>query len=409
MTKAAAHKWEFRPRFRRNAFGWKSQPAIARVKEAVSEIRTVGRSDELLAAEGAVLFLEKVSPALSQVDSSSGAIGTAVNSAVAQLVEVIANAPADETTRERWLERLWDAYQEDDIPYIERLGDYWGELCASKEVASQWADQLIGICRLAWSPDPKLRGFFKGTTNCLSALLAAGRYDELLALLEMAPYRMWHYRQFGVRALVTLGNRAEAIRYAEDNPGLNDSPVAIARACEEILLSSGLADDAEEAYERYGLLANRAGTYLAWFRAVTRKYPHKTPADVLEDLVAHTPGEEGKWFAAAKDAKLFDEAIALANRTPCSPQTLTRAARDFAEKRPEFAVEAGMAALHWLVEGYGYEVTALDVSSAYSHTMEAARNAGCEEEVRARIVELVGRESGKRFVVEVLRRGVGLR
>ena len=45
MTKAAAHKWEFRPRFRRNAFGWKSQPAIARVKEAVSEIRTVGRSD----------------------------------------------------------------------------------------------------------------------------------------------------------------------------------------------------------------------------------------------------------------------------------------------------------------------------------------------------------------------------
>ena len=41
-----------------------------------------------------------------------------------------------------------------------------------------------------------------------------------------------------------------------------------------------------------------------------------------------TPGEEGKWFAAAKDAGLYDEAIALARRTPTDPRTLARAARD---------------------------------------------------------------------------------
>ena len=35
---------------------------------------------------------------------------------------------------------------------------------------------------------------------------------------------------------------------------------------------------------------------------------------------------------------------ALANRTPCDPKTLTRAARDFAEKNPAFAVGAGLAA-----------------------------------------------------------------
>ena len=198
---------------------------------------------------------------------------------------------------------------------------------------------VMGTCKMAWSPDPNLRGFFKGTTNCLSALLAAERYDELLALLETAPYKMWDYRQYGVNALSALGKKAEAIRYAEEGRGLNDSPVAIARACEEVLLSSGFAD---EAYERYGLLANQAGTHTAWFRAVAKKYPHKKPAEILEDLVAETPGEEGKWFAAAKDAKLFDEAVALANRTPCSPQTLTRAARDFEEKNPPFAVEAGM-------------------------------------------------------------------
>lgn len=406
MAKASSHKWEFRARFRRHAFGWKSQPAIKRIKEAVSEIKKVARKDKLLAAEGAILFLEKVSPALEQVDSSSGSIGTAVNNAIAALVEIIATAPADETTREKWLERLWEAYQDDQIPYIELLGDYWGELCVSKEIASRWADQLIGTCKMAWIPDPNLRGFFKGTTNCLSALLAAERYEELLALLEMAPYKMWHYRQYGVKALAALGKKAEAIRYAEEGRGLNDSPLAIARACEEVLLSSGLAD---EAYERYGLLANQAGTYAAWFRAVAKKYPHKKPAEVLDDLVAHTPGEEGKWFAAAKDAKLFDEAIALANRTPCSPQTLTRAARDFEEKRPEFAIEAGMAALHWLVEGYGYEITGLDVLNAYAHTMKGAENAGRAEETQKRIHDLVARESfGERFVTKVLGRQLGL-
>ncbi len=406
MATASPHKWEFRARFRRHAFGWKSQPAIKRIKEAVSEIKKVARKDKLLAAEGAVLFLEKVSPALEHVDSSSGAIGTAVNNAIAALVDIIATAPADEATRDKWLERLWEAYQDDDIPYIELLGDYWGELCVSKEIASRWADQLVGTCKMAWSPDPNLRGFFKGTTNCLSALLAAERYDELLALLDMAPYKMWHYRQYGVNALAALGKKVEAIHYAEEGRGLNDSPIAIARACEEVLLSSGLAD---EAYERYGLVANQAGTYAAWFRAVAKKYPYKKPYEILDDLVAHTPGEEGKWFAAAKGAKLFDEAIALANRTPCSPQTLTRAARDFEEKRPEFAVEAGMTALHWLVEGYGYEVTGLDVLNAYSHTMKAAENAGCAEETQKRIHDLVARESfGERFVTNVLGRQLGL-
>lgn len=92
------------------------------------------------------------------------------------------------------------------------------------------------------------------------------------------------------------------------------------------------------------LSANRAGTYLAWFRAVRRTYPEQMPADVLSDLVRHTPGDEGKWFAAAKSAKLFDEAIALANTAPCDPRTLTRAARDFAHAIPTFATESGLAA-----------------------------------------------------------------
>jgi hypothetical protein len=74
-------RWRFAARFRRNAFGWRSQPAIQRVREAVGEISKAARRDPVLGADGAVLFLEKVSSALEQIDSSSGAIGTAVDHA----------------------------------------------------------------------------------------------------------------------------------------------------------------------------------------------------------------------------------------------------------------------------------------------------------------------------------------
>ena len=333
-----------------------------------------------------VLFLEKVSPAIEPVDSSSGSIGTAVNQAVDTLVSIIAAAPAEPATRNRWLERLWQAYQDDEIPYLESLGDCWGALCASKEVASHWADELLPTCRLAWSPDPKLRGYFKGTACGLSALLVADRHQDVLDLLDRAPYPIWHYRQYGVKALAAMGRPTDAIEYAEGRRGLNDSPVAIAAACEAVLIASGQFEDA---YRRYGLVANRAGTYLAWFRAIARKYPSKAPAQILADLVAHTPGDEGKWFAAAKDAGLFEEAIALVNRTPSSPQTLTRAARDFTEKNPGFAVHAGFAALRWLVAGHGYDVTSQDVRDAYDHTMKAAHNLGRADEIGGQIRALV--------------------
>ena len=124
MKKQTAYPWEFKPRFRRNAFGWKSQPAILRVRQAVSEIRKVARRDPLLGAEGAVLFLTRVSPALEHVDSSSGAIGTAVNHAIEELAPIISAAPADAKTREDWLGRLWQAHVDDGIPYIELLTDH---------------------------------------------------------------------------------------------------------------------------------------------------------------------------------------------------------------------------------------------------------------------------------------------
>lgn len=218
MTRAknprpSAHKWEFKARFRRGAFGWKSQPAIRRVRQAVSEIKKVARGDPLLGADGAVSFLERASPALEHVDSSSGAIGTAVNRAIAELVSIIVNAPADARTRDGWLERLFEAHAADEIRYIELLADHWGELCASKEVASSWADRLLDITRMALGPDPNLRGHFHGTAACLSALCRAERYEEIVGLLEGDT--IWAYKRWAVMALAALGRKAEATRYAE--------------------------------------------------------------------------------------------------------------------------------------------------------------------------------------------------
>jgi hypothetical protein len=407
MAKADGHKWEFKARFRRHAYGWRSQPAIKRIKEAVSEIEGVARKDPVLAADGAVAFIERISPALEHVDSSSGAIGTAVNHALRELVAIIAAAPVDANTRDALLERLWEAHEADQIPYIEQLADDWGDLCASKDVASAWADRLLGITRAALSPDPNLRGHFHGTSACLSALYRAERYAEIIDLVA-GDRVIWPYKRWAVKALGAMGRKSEAINYAESSRGPWTPDRDVDALCEDLLLSSGLID---EAYERYGLHANRGSTYLATFRAVAKKYPHKKPSEILADLVKTTPGNEGKWFAAAKAAGLYDEALVLASRAPCDPKTLTRAARDFADEQPAFATKAGLLALHWFVQGYGFEVTGVDVWAAYTSTMRAAeKNRAAREvrEVREHIKKMVGGERSGGFVAQVLGRELGL-
>lgn len=70
--KRLSHPWAFRARFRRSAFGWKSQPAITRVREAVSEIKKV--------ATRASRPPSRVSPpATGAAGHSSGAVGHLVS------------------------------------------------------------------------------------------------------------------------------------------------------------------------------------------------------------------------------------------------------------------------------------------------------------------------------------------
>lgn len=400
-TGKTGHTWEFASRFRRHAFGWKSQPAIARVKEAVAEIKHIARLDPTLAADGAVLFLERVSPAIEHVDGSSGAMGTAVRHAVADLVTIIINARADTAIRNAWLERIWQAHQDDGMPYIEQVGELWGDLCGSGEVASAWADRLLGITRMALSPDDGLRGYYRGTTGCLSALYAAKRYTDILELLDNSTF--WPHKRWAVKALGAMDRRTEAIELAESlrGPWTNDADVD--ELCEAMLLSCGLV---EQAYRRYGLRAARAGTYVATVRAVAKNYPHMSPRQILADLVKTTPGDEGKWFAAAKTLGFYGTAIELARASPCDPRTLARAARDHAATQPEFAIEAAVAALEWLVAGYGYEITSADVWMAYQAAMQAAEQLDCSGATKDRILQVATKKYG--FVEQVLGRELGL-
>lgn len=144
------------------------------------------------------------------------------------------------------------------------------------------------------------------------------------------------------------------------------------------MLETGFAD---EAYSRYAVGATYATTKLATFKAIVKKYPHMSRETILRDLVGSQPGNEGKWFAEAKNAGFFELAIELANRSPSDPRMLIRAAKDYAVERPEFALAARMTSLRRIANGWGYDITGANVLDAYATVMAAAGIAGVDETV----------------------------
>ena len=391
MTTAAradTTSWAFRARFRRGAFGWKgTQLAIGRINEALTEIRAVARHDTACAAEGAVLLLEKLSPALCQIDSSSGALGNASYAAVQELAPLISNAPVSTTVRKKWLDRLFEAIQEDDPPYIETLGDHWGDLCATQELASDWAGQLLPTLKnVLRERERGTYAFFSGTTLCYSALFRAGRHDEVLQLLALDPRPIWPYLVWGARVLAARGQLDEAIAYVRERAGSTTSEVSIGRFAEDELLKAGRR---AEAFNQYALLANQAHTHIATFRALAKKYPELAKDKLLDHLITSTPTEPGKWFATAKTLKLFDHATQLAWASPCDPKTLTRAARDHLKTQPDFAMQCALASLHWMSMGHGYELTGMDVQDAYRMAIEAAATSQQTQQAHATIGQVL--------------------
>jgi hypothetical protein len=394
------HIWTFSPRLRSRAFGWKgSHLACQRLKEAVTEIKKVARVGPVTAGDGVVSLMEKIWPAFQAIDTSSGALGGAVNWAQDELLPIAIEASADRKTRDNWLDRLWKAIQDDGVDYLWIVQDRWGELCSSREVASRWADQFLGLLRTAWS-DPRPGNYVRGTSVCLSSLVAAGRYQELLELLALERFPFWHHRKFGMQALLSQDRIDEALAYAEASRGLNQPEAAIDAACERILLDAGRVD---EAYEKYALTANGSSTGLATFRVIIRKYPNRDPKKVLADL-ATSSGDAGRWFAAAKDAGFLDLALQFANTGRTDPRTLSRASRDPVNQDAQFCLRVGRLAIQRILEGYGYELTSVDVADAYNHFMAAAEALGIGAEARADVLAIAMKQPKAAFSDILIRR-----
>jgi hypothetical protein len=176
--------------------------------------------------------------------------------------------------------------------------------------------------------------------------------------------------------------------------------MALSAVAEQVLLDAGRVD---EAYARYGIKATSAHTNIATYRAIAKRYPGIDPNRILGDLIASTPGEEGKWFATAKTLKQYDLAIGLAQRAPVDPKTLVRAARDHVKSRPAFALEVALTALQWMASGVGYELTGADVCGARDHALAAAETLGLGTVASARIAESVaGHGASARWVRQCL-------
>ena len=182
----SGHRWAFKARLRARAYGWRgSALASKRLKEAVREIKSVAKSDRVLAAEGCVSLVERLWPALEHIDTSSGALGGAVHRTLDELIPILISAPADVKTRSAWLERRFQAVMDDGVQYLSPVEDRWGEVAVYPELMAEYAERLRPLIRRVWIEEPP-GGYVTGTSICLSCLLEAGRYADLIELLACA-------------------------------------------------------------------------------------------------------------------------------------------------------------------------------------------------------------------------------
>jgi len=402
-----SHRWTFKSRLRARAFGWRgSKAAIARLKEAVAEIKAINRTDPIAAGDGAVALMERLWPAFQEIDTSSGALGTAVNAALADIIPVLIAAPATPKVRAAWVKRLYDAVQEDGVQYLYPAEERWGEIAVYPELMNAYADLQLPLLRRVWCTEPP-GGYVVGGTICLSCLLEAGRYEELLDLLRNVRHCFWSDQRFGAEALTRQGQHDAALAFADACRRASIQRYdqrEIDRFCERVLLQAGRED---EAYRTYGLHVGAGTTYVAIYRDTLRRYPGREPRQVLLDLI-EARGPPGTWFAAAKGAGFLDIALDCARSSDAEPATLVRAARDFADKNAEFSAQVALCALSSLLHGAGYDPDPANVRAAYDHLMAGAVRLGAEPWARNQVVTLAsgpcapGREEMQKALAQLL-------
>jgi len=378
VARRPAHKWAFKSGMRAGAYSWRSSAkAIDRLKSASAEIRAVARLEPVIAAEGVIALAQRIWPAFEHIDTSSGALGTAVRRTLDELLPILIDAQADENTRAKWLELLREAILDDGVDYLAPISDRFGEIAAFPALMNLHADRDLYLIQATWS-DHVRYAHVPTATLTLSCLLEAGRFAELLDLLAIKKTHLWFDEKFGAEALLRQGREDGALAYAKALLADDHKPWGrrdIARFCEKILVRQGREEDA---YRRFGLPTASGNTYLAIWRDLVKRYPDLDARMILEDLIA-THGSKGKWFAAAKTARFLDIALDCAAQHDAAPATLIRAARDLKLKEPDFAAQVAVCAVRHLVQGRGYEPSPLDIDEAVEHLMVATGRIGASE------------------------------
>jgi len=371
----AKHKWTFKSRFRREAYSWNgTAKASKRMKEAVSEIKKVGKKDSSLAGEGVIELFVRLYPALMHIDSSSGALGTAMNKTIDSLMPILIKADWDMNTRGKQLDKLYDAIIEDGWGTFDSLRDYWGDLCVYPGLAHLWADQFMDCTKDVLSSTNQ---YCSAVDMCLSCLVYTERYQEVEELLQLDERHSWFHHKFWAMALVKQGKLQEALDYAGQilsQQRTKNSDPEIDSFCESVLLDMGKIEI---------------------YRGVCKKYPTIDKRKILLDLI-EKKGIKGKWFAAAKTAGQLDIALECAMTGDSDPDTLLRATRDFAEKDPEFALNVGVKAVMVYLTGSFYDpIAPIDIRAAFTKLMSAASKSNSQQLVRTELSKRVLRESNR--------------
>ena len=373
---AAPHSWGFLTRLQPDPARLPGELSIG-LHRAVGELRRAVRRDPQQAGAGVVLLCEQLAAVVEQIDDPVGTVAGAVARAIDALAPVLAAAPTSAATRDAWLERLWVALA-GDAGHLRRLAEHWGSLCVAPSRAAAWAARLLPAAREAVAS--------VHSVACLASQVAAGQHDEALTLLATRTIAVWPERQFGVLALAARGEVDAALAYAAaSNPLGHRHAQDIARVCEAVLRAAGRRD---EAYRRFAAVAHARQNCRQTFDALLRSYPELGPSQLLADLLAQAPGQEGRWFATAVSLRFYALAAEIAGRSPCDPRTLVRAGTQRLDADPGLAAELAVAAIRWICGGHGVEITGQDVFAAWDLGRSAALRTGSQARLRAQVAAL---------------------
>ncbi len=360
------------------AFSWRAGRQAGHAVRVASDLCRKAHD-----ADGAVALFERLWPATMQVNRAHGDLDQAVERA-AEACVALCLAEADGPAHGARLERLWAAIEADRGGVTDPLAERWGALCAERSTAAAWAKQLSPAVRRAWAADPLAR--CAAALPCLSALAAARKGPQLMAMFAVGGPTAWRLRRFALPFIARREGADAALAFADASTARTaHERQHRAQACEALLRKASRED---EAWARFAVDAHQANTHRHTFEALRLAWPDKAPLAVLDALLAHHPGEEGKLFATARAIGEPARATALAEAGPGDPKVLLHAADEVRASDPALAERWAFIALGWMADGHAYKVTRALIREACQLAVAIGEAQGDAERLRARLARL---------------------